>query len=236
MEIKKYKTGLMPVFAREAANDEGSSRNDLVDAILRERPDLKGEMVYIPEQGKEAHTIFIGDEVFKAPCESKAHYPATLIHFMDQEVDILKRLEGKGLPVPRVTYEGKDAAFYGMTRLPGIPLGFDFEESLNGSQLRMLAQDIIDFVIKMAKAVPQDSIYGFLMNMDMHGGNILIDPETKRLCGVIDFGNVEESHEWRIAYPYEGRFAKILMEEFRERKLQQPKSVPPGMGVRYSIR
>lgn len=227
-----YKPGLMHAFARSATKEDGSA-NDFVDTILRERPDLKGEMVYVPSQGAEGYTVFIGNEIFKGPRATRAYNLATNIYFMDQEVDFLKRLEGKDLPVPRVTYLGKDAAFYGMTRVPGVPLGFDFEERLNDGQLHALAKDIIDFVIKMAKALPEDPTYGYWMNTDMHAGNIMIDPKTKRLSGVIDFGNVEESHSWRI--PYKGRFANILKQEFDARKQTKPQSVPSDLSVRYSM-
>ncbi len=105
--MKEYTKDLMRAFCRAAAKPEGLSSNDFVEAILDECPDFQGKPVYVPEQGLFGHTVFIGDKVFKGPCvmgagDEKAH---------DEECGILQSLEGKGLPVPRVTCVGKRAFF-----------------------------------------------------------------------------------------------------------------------------
>ena len=183
-------------FSSAAAEQDGSSKNDFLDAILRERPDLRHELAYFPGQGRRAHTVFIGDEVFKTP---KEWYGFNF----DEEYATLQRLEGQGLPVPEVTCVGKEFVFYGMTRLPGNMLTWDALEEM-GHKARMdLAKEIAAFCVKLSEAVSEADARNleamapkgyahdderYFMHADLAGRNVLYDPVTKKLSGIVDFG------------------------------------------------
>src|SRR5690348_10798918 len=135
-------------FTRAASKPEGSSSIDFLEAILRERPDLQDKMAYFPEQGIWGHVVFIGNEVFKGPIAAK------WIRAFDWECQVLQQSAGKGLPVPEVTYVGKEAVFFGMRRMPGVVLGEDFCDRLTQDEQRILAKDIVSFIMDMAQALP----------------------------------------------------------------------------------
>ena len=193
----------MQAFSRAAAKPEGPSQVDLLEAILRERPDLHGEMVYFPGvsgskndgqknivpghfQGGNAYIIFIGNEVFKAASFGSAEY-------FDKEWQTLCQMEGKGLPVPEVTCVGKEAVFFGMTRLPGVQLSKDFLDVFKPEEIELLAHDLGDFIAGMAKALPRDERDQPAVYFDLQPKNILIDPETRKMTGVVDFGIINHS-------------------------------------------
>jgi aminoglycoside phosphotransferase len=213
----------MNSFAKAAVVMDGASGVDLVEAILRERPDLQGQPVTFPEQGLNANTVFIGNEVFKGPPNKWAR------DGFDKERRILKQMEGKGLPVPKVTYEGKDFLFFGISHTPGVVLGENFAPRLSLEEQRNLAKEVIDFVIRMAKAFPGKN-GEFLMNDDLHYNNIMIDPATKKLTGIIDFGKVayRDKNTWAPHENLHGYFADMLRKEFNARKAELPDvPVPP---------
>lgn len=222
-------------FSKAAAKRQRTSGNEFLDAILRERKDLRKKqkqgqlMAYYPQQGMAGHTIIIGNEVFKGPAR------AELVEKFDEEAHNLKDLEGKGLPIPRVTCVGKKSVFFGMTRMDGIELGYDIERSLTLAQQRLLAQDIADFIVGLADALPPQGKL-FAMHWDLKGENILIDPETKRLKGIVDFGNIKYSEKENLTDGFwvpEGRgtmpqhFMSMLHEEYNLRKAEIPDSPPP---------
>lgn len=212
-------------FSRAAAKPEGSSGTDFLEAILEERPDLRGQMAYFPgerpdadghAQGGAAHTIFIGDEVFKAPkcAEWTPH--------CDAECKILQQMEGKGLPVPKLTYVGKKAFFFGMTRMPGVNLSSFEERQFTREEMHMLAGDIADFVIGMAQAFPLREDGKFMAHEDLHVGNILVNPQTKRLSGIIDFGSVNYNY-YPVPCPLlDGDLKRFFDIEYKRRKKQIP--------------
>ncbi len=187
--MERYKTNLMQAFKRAAAKPEGRMGSDFLEAVLRERPDLQGQRAYFPAQGECGHVVFIGDEVFKGPQDWMLFdYKDQPVGDFDKEHETLSQLQGCGLPVPRVTCVGRQAYFYGMTRMPGVTLTEAFK-TMTDKEKRDAAFDIADFMIGMAKALPpQDGMYA--CQEDLHGNNVLIDPKTKRLAAVIDFGVV----------------------------------------------
>lgn len=217
-------------FSRAAAKPEGSGGIGFLEAILRERPDLRGKTAYFPAQGNRAHTVFIGNEVFKGPNGLLKSV------FFDEEHQVLKQLEGKGLPVPKVTCVGKEAVFFGMTRLPGVELGADFRDRLTVDEQCVLAKDLVNFLVGMACALPvQERL--FAVHDDLHAGNILIDPETKRLSAVIDFGFVtyapkDSLFEYVKAGPVAvlagDVFNQTLRDEYELRKAGLPDAHPPA--------
>jgi serine/threonine protein kinase len=219
---------MMEAFYRAAAKPIGSSGNDFLAAILRERKDLWGKGAYFPPRGGWAHTVVIGDEVFKGPKRDTLYSPDEKIKKFDEEIEYLKSLQETGLPVPRITCEGKGAVFYGMTRVPGIVLGFNVDGRFNESEMRTLAKDIIGFVINMANAMPRNEKGEFIAHDDLHGENILIDPETKRLSGVIDFGLVKycSRSAWTPHDRFSPDFYRMLDEEFKARKSEIHGSLP----------
>ncbi len=221
---------IMKAFARAAAKREGSSGNDFLEWILCERPDLKdkidaGELTaYFPRQGMAGHTVIIGDEVFKGPARKE------LIKKFDEEPYLLKRLEQSDLPVPRVTCTGKDTVFFGMTRLPGVPLGYNVETRLTHEEQRLLAKDIVNFIVGLAHSLPSHGKL-FAMHWDLKGENILIDQETKRLTGIVDFGNIKYDVKEHLTQGFwvpatlgtmPLNFLKMLEEEYNHRKDEIP--------------
>jgi len=227
-------------FSKAAAKRRGSSGNEFLDAILRERRDLRKKqkhgklMVYYPQQGMAGHTIIIGNEVFKGPAR------AELVEKFDDEPHNLKDLEGKGLPIPRVTCVGKKAVFYGMTRTEGVELGHDVEGSLTPAQQRLLARDIADFIVNLAEALPPHGKL-YAMHWDLKGENILIDPETKRLTGIVDFGNIKYSEKENLTDGFwvpgdrgtmPQHFMSMLDEEYDLRKAEIPDAAPPQKSSR----
>jgi hypothetical protein len=227
-------------FSKAAARRLGSSGNEFLDAILRERKDLRKKqkqgklMVYYPQQGMAGHTIIIGNEVFKGPRSAER------VEKFDDELHNLKDIEGKGLPVPRVTCVGKKSVFYGMTRMDGVELGHDVEGSLTPAQQRLLARDIADFIINLAEALPPHGKL-FAMHWDLKGENILIDPETKRLTGIVDFGNINYSEKENLTDGFwvpgdrgtmPRHFMSMLHEEYNLRKAELSDSPAPQKSFR----
>lgn len=221
MASSTEKSKRLKAFNRAAEKPEASSTN-FVEAILDERPDLNGQPVYVPSQGQFGYTVFIGDEVFKGP-----NSPITAQVF-DAEPAILQELAGKGLPVPEVTTTGRKTIFYGMTRLPGIPLE-SVERKLSTEALKSLAAEVADFMIGMALALPRRN--GLLATQgDLREANILIDPDTKKLAGIIDFGLAHDvtkndlMPEWTEYAP----FKRMVREALDKRKGELP-DTPKGV-------
>lgn len=222
MKSGRPTTILTKAFARAGAAPDGPKPKDLLEAIYEERPDLKGQPVLFPSQGKLGFTVIIGDEVFKGPNSER-----TAGNF-DVESDILQELMGKGLPVPEITCVGKKSIFYGMTRMEGVPLR-PLEHSMPPEELQRIAEDVADFMIRMALALPRES--GLLATQgDLWETNILIDPETKRLSGIIDFGLAHDVTKAdlvpkNIMHP---RFRQMVTEALEARKGELP-DTPEGM-------
>ncbi|MDE2336984.1 MAG: phosphotransferase [Alphaproteobacteria bacterium] len=203
-------------FNKAGAKPAGESGIDLLDAILHERPDLQRQNAYFPAQGQKGHTIIIGNEVFKGPRQISGECRDDF----ETECKVLKDLENSGLPVPKLTTVGKEHFFLGMTRVPGVQMGHD----LTMDQQRALAKELIDFVVGMAKALPLQN-GKFATHDDLWYANIMVDPETKHLTGVIDFGKVKyiTANEWKPMYDFSGTpFQKLLQDEFDRRKHELP--------------
>jgi hypothetical protein len=99
----------------------------------------------------------IGDYVFKGP---KSPGDIDDINF---EQRFLQHLEGRGLPVPRVTHVGQDHVFFGMTLLPGGMFeqeGYDFRTTRE--QLHEIGKEIARAVIGISAAVtPEEATEKF---------------------------------------------------------------------------
>lgn len=169
-------------FNAAAQKDLGEGMNAFIAEIAAERPDLAGQPVYVPAQGRLGHALIIGDEVFKGPRR------ADLRASFSEEPDVLQALAGAGLPIPRVTYRAREGVFYAMTRVPGVALAAIYDE-MSTDERNRLAEDLADFVIRMAGALPGKS-GKYAVHGDLTRDNILIDPATRRLSGIIDFGCV----------------------------------------------
>jgi aminoglycoside phosphotransferase (APT) family kinase protein len=95
---------------------------------------------------------------------------------------VLRRLQGRlSLPVPNPTLKGQDAvtgelSWMGYALLPGEPLWDEELEVLGEADQRQVALQLAGFL---------HALHG-----DFGGGNILYDPATRRVTGVIDFGGV----------------------------------------------
>lgn len=157
---------------------------DLLEAVLRERPDLRGQPVVSSPQGSLSHVFFIGDEAFKGPEDTFS------IPDIRKEVTLLHQLKDADLPIPRLTCVGRDAVFMGMTRMKGEPL-YKHSRALSAGQWGRLMKSLADAILCMAKMLPKNDKEDFFLHSDLSPGNILVDPETKRLTGVIDFGFVD---------------------------------------------
>ena len=218
---------VMEVFSRAAKRQGDLDEHGFAEAILRERPDLRGQRPFAPGQGAYGHVIFLGGEVFKGPQSLRSKTYAEVISGIDEEIAVLQLLRGRGLPVPEITCVGRESVFFGMTRLPGQTLGGDFERMYSDAEKRLLAQDIIGFVVDMANAAPlRDG--AFLSHDDLSCRNILVDPRTRRLSGVIDFGMVRycttdmKDHKkgWIPRGGHEPAFMQMLDDEFALRSAE----------------
>src|SRR5437879_1845138 len=125
-------------FSRAAAKPEGSSGEDFLEAILHEREDLrkkieKGKLTAAyPDEGRMAHTVIIGGEVFKGPKDE------SYVSYIDNECKRLQSLAGKGLPIPTVTHVGQETVFFAMTKAKGRRLGAGFEFAFSKEEQRLL--------------------------------------------------------------------------------------------------
>jgi hypothetical protein len=94
----------VPAFARPGQ----TAAPTLIEAILDERPDLRGKNISAPWQGQCAYTVFIGGEVFKGSLSPAAKS-------LQEEWRYLFLLEKGGVRhSPRLTCIGKKAHFFGM--------------------------------------------------------------------------------------------------------------------------
>lgn len=219
-------------FNRASEKQDSGNSIDILEAILQERPDLKDTPAVFPSQGQKGHTVIIGDEVFKGPQRSSGECRDDF----DTECRTLKDLEGKELSVavPRITTEGKDYLFFGMTRVPGETLNHDYQSTMTKEEQQQLAKDLINFVIEFAHAMPTKG-NKFAMHGDLWHANIFINPETKRLSGVIDFGIVKyvTPGEWKPMYDFAGQpLQKMLQEEFDRRRSDLPGAANQNIGAR----
>jgi len=229
---------MMHAFSKAAARYAEEMGIGLVEAILRERADLqegvaKGTLkVAFAEVGKNAHTVFIGDEVFKGPhlnrnmlnptsVDAYAKIKATRLSDFENEIDALKILEGSGLPVPRLTCVGNEALFYGMTRMPGVML-VDVMETFTPQQSEALGYALAHFNIRLAKTLPMKE-GKYAKHADLHKYNILVDEQTHRLTGIIDFGKIMYHGLDKLASSaLDPEFDNALQQEFDRRKSEFP--------------
>lgn len=212
---------------RTAAAKKGASAVDFIDAVLSERPDLTGKRQIFPGQGQKGHVVIIEDEVFKAPREASGESMDDYL----TENKVLRQLENSRITtaIPRITTEGKDFIFFGMTRVPGVSMGSDYDSALTREQQKQLAKDLVNFIVEMAQALPPQG-GKFAMHDDLYYNNIMIDPETKRLTGVIDFGLVtyKRPSEWKPMYDFKGSgFYDLMQNEFNARKSELPGADAP---------
>jgi hypothetical protein len=230
---------LREAFARESAKPDPGQHVEFLDAILRERPDLRGKPLAFAEHGLKGHTVIIGDEVFKAP---KAPTGECRDDF-ETECRTLATLDGCTFTtaIPRLTTVGRDFLFFGMTRVPGEVLGSDFTLRLSRREQKELAKDIVNFIIEMARALPgKDG--KFATHDDLHYTNIFIDPKTKKLTGIIDFGQLayKSPEEWLPKRDFRRTpLYDFLGQEFDRRKGELPGAVascavPPAKRNRFA--
>jgi len=202
----------------KAAKSSGLWGNNFREAILSERPDLQGKTAYFPQQGNASQSVIIGDEIFKRPSS-----PLKGLLF-EEERNVLEQLEGKGLPVPKVTYVGKETVFFGMTVMPGVPLEKGFCDRLTPEEQCSLAKEIVNFIIGFASVLPVKN-NEFAVHADLKCENILIDPLSKKLCGVIDFGRISYKPARDLLDNYLGGnsyFKAACAEEFELKKAELP--------------
>ena len=216
---------LMKAFYRVSVQQEDIN---LVEAILRERPDLAGKEISVPPDGNISYTVFIGDEVFQAPTQSIS----VERHSFDRGYEMMQSLEGSGLPVPKVTYVGQETDFYGMTRIPGVVLK-DVLDTFTYEDKVQLGKDIAKFIVDLAEALPaRDG--NFVHHFDLNGGNILVDPETKKLTGVVDFGGVSYAEKSRLCENGidEAYISKVIDTEVK--RLLHDSNIQPSLKIKNS--
>lgn len=177
----------MDVVIRSGAKIFGSSsKEELLNAVLAERPDLCSVPVSFPPQGMVGCTVRIGDEIFKTPLVKGEG----LFSSFNKDIENLQRLQGAGLSVvPRLTCLGKHFPFYGMTRMPGVPLS-DSLPNMTGQEKENLAKDVASFIADVAETLPARS-GKYARHADLRPDNIFVDPATKKLTAVIDYGVFE---------------------------------------------
>ncbi len=159
------------------------SNKAFLKAILEERPDLKekvnsGEVQpNFPGLGYSAYTVILGDEVFKT--SQSETWPGVevkdLILGIERERNLLGYLNGTGLPVPELTYVGKNFSFFGMKRLPGqVLMRHDIQQMAPDDKLR-LAKEVAAFCADLSNAVPMDDAKE--MGLDVSPAERMFNPE-----------------------------------------------------------
>ena len=107
-------------------------------------------------------------------------------------------------------------------------------QPLTPDQRRVIAADIADFIVGMAAALPmRDGCYA--RHADLHMGNILLDPRTKMLSGIVDFGEIEYRAKSYLGLTSNHGFNKIIAMEYalREDRLPDtPAANKPAKGPR----
>lgn len=182
---------MIRAFRKSAARATVPRGAELIAAIERERPDMKGRL-WIPPHTGMAQVVMSDNEVFKAPLMAAG------VDDLNEEIKTQKTLFACGLPVPEVTTIGKNAAFFGMKRfVPGVALD-DIYDELTEIEKRRLAKEVAQFIVGTACALKQqDGEYA--RNDDLHLANILIDPESKQLM-FIDFGKMSYRSKFFLAH------------------------------------
>lgn len=147
---------IVDTFEKGAAKgDEAeSSRLALISAIEHARPDLKGQTFYCPG-GHTSIVIACADEVFKGLAPEQ-DYQAIKI-----ERERLIFLQGKGVPVPEVTFADKWDYFFGMKKIYGVTADAFFEK-MTPDEKSNLATDIAQFMLALDAAyqsVPEQMLH-----------------------------------------------------------------------------
>jgi Ser/Thr protein kinase RdoA (MazF antagonist) len=101
---------------KKAAESPNEEIRDFINDVLTERQDLSEKDFYLPADGNTAYTLLTEKEVFKCAKDWDGNKA------IKREYDLMQRLSAQGLPVPEVTYIGRENPFIGMTRMPGLPL------------------------------------------------------------------------------------------------------------------
>lgn len=170
-------------------------KEDFIHEILDERPDLIGKKISKPEQGIMGQTVFIGDEVFKKPIWNAP----SLSYCFNKDAEYLKQLKGKEIPyIPELTYVGKNNCFYGTVKIAGEPLTKHLQ-NLTKEEKDILAGDIADTIINISNKLPKKK-GKFAKHADLRPDNILIDPESKKLTGIIDFDLMEYREKEKLGH------------------------------------
>lgn len=200
-----------------------------LQAILEAWPELKSKYASQPEQGKRGRVLMIGDEVFKIPARHREMmHPDEGIEDFNTERNTLKAMEENGMDgVPRITREKEDILLLGMTRLSGRTLPYGFEKTPNQKQMETFSNDLIDFIVRLAHALPMRN-GKFAVHKDLRHANILVDPKTLRLTGVVDFGQMgyATADKWAPHWHFQGtKYYDFLVEAFARRKKDLP--APP---------
>jgi len=249
MEVNKNQPDLLvQAFAHAAERRSVTSIENFIDAILWERPDLRKKIakgkasVEREESANSAYVVFIGDEVFKAPklkrdmeasasgdeYETVKKVNRNIIIAFEKEVEALQGLKGSSRLIPKVTYIGKGTLFFAMSRKPGVTYeSLTAITPLTTEQKRTLARDLIDFIIHMALALPMEN-GRYAKHSDLHRRNILLDPKTKKLTAVIDFGRIFYFSRDKLGHVgIDEVITKMGEEEFARRKsdIPNPKQV-----------
>lgn len=207
----------------------------IIKTLIKERPDLKGKEVTLPKQGMMAITVIIGREVFKKP-----KYPnIPILRHKYNDVSFLNTLKDKGLEfVPKLTYTNSNTGIFGMTKMPGEPLT-NYIHKLTQKEKHLLADDIATSIIRTTKKLDKKG-KAHARHADLHPGNILIDPESKRLTAIIDFGHIEYRREQnlgnlslRVKFLYnKSNLPKLINQKYKEKTniiAKKPVSRPIGL-------
>jgi aminoglycoside phosphotransferase (APT) family kinase protein len=171
-------------FARAAHKAQQMDNDTFLEAILEERQDLKKKVKRgklepdVPGRGYSAYTVILGDEVFKTAQADgwRDVEMKDLVLGIERERNLLQYLQGKGLPVPEVTYTGKNLLFYGMTKLPGELLTRYDVEGLPADDKQALAKQLAGFCAGLANAVPQGAAHA--LGLDVSPAERRFDPES----------------------------------------------------------
>jgi len=106
---------------------------DILEVILQERPELRGQNPRCASEGNYGYAFIFNHEVVKAPKNLDCYGDDEIVGAFQKEIKIQQLLAGQNLPVPHVTCTGQKAFFFGMQKINGLSL----KDALSGVYVKL---------------------------------------------------------------------------------------------------
>lgn len=180
-------TEFRKAFLKAAAREQ--EERDILDIILEERPDLRNEKPFCTPEGNYGYAFIFNNEVIKAPKNLNCYGDDEIVEAFQREMKIQQALAAQGLPVPKITYTGQSAFFFGMEKINGLPL----KDALSGVYVRLtrpqrrnIIRGIASFKAQLEKAdlgalLPSDDAFALTPEELLLAREGLSDPVVQKI-------------------------------------------------------